>query len=132
MISLIHSNPLLVFTSLCFLCPSILSFLKAHYIHSILCFHSSIISTLYWCNTHNKHMLLYDQYAATIASVYWLSYTFLKPHKYKSYIVLFYTISAISYYTSLTISDISSYWVLFHFVFHMSTITGSTVYFLSI
>ena len=46
-----HTNFLLVFSSLCFLYPSILSFYKSHYIHSILCFQSSIFSTLYWYNT---------------------------------------------------------------------------------
>jgi hypothetical protein len=99
-----YANPLLILSSLCFLCPSFLSYYKSHYIHSILCFHSSVISTLYWCNTSNKHMLLYDQYAATTASVYWLTYTFITPHKYKHYVSLFFTLSAVSYYTSLQFS----------------------------
>ena len=78
-------------------------------------------------------MLLYDQYAATIASVYWLTYTSLHPHKYKHYVGIFYTISAITYYISLQISEIyptTSYWVIFHFVFHMATVSGSTILFL--
>jgi hypothetical protein len=128
-----NANILLVFSSLCFLFPSILSFYKAHYIHSVLCFQSSIISTMYWSNTENKQMLVYDKVAARLASIYWLMFSSIQQHKYAKQICAFYVISAISYIASNQLSTIKlrpKYWVLVHFLFHMSTITGGCIYFL--
>ena len=128
-----HANILLVFSSLCFLCPSFLSFYKAHYIHSVLCFQSSIISTMYWSNTENKQMLFYDRIAATLACVYWLMFSSIQQHKYAKQVSAFYMTSAISFAASNHLSSLTlrpAYWVFSHFLFHMCIVTGGSIYFL--
>lgn len=128
-----HTNFLLVFSSLCFLYPSILSFYKSYYIHSILCFQSSIFSTLYWYNTSNKQMLVYDKCSARISCVYWLVFTYVQKHRYIQYVSALYLISAISYFASSRLSKLQprpSYWVFIHFLFHMSTVSGGSIYFI--
>lgn len=128
-----HANILLVFSSLCFLCPSILSFYKAHYIHSLLAFQSSIISTIYWSNTENKQMLFYDRISARLSCMYWVLFSCVQQHIYRKYISALWLTSVLCYIKSSQLSGLKSppyYWVFIHFLFHMSTVTSGILLFL--
>jgi hypothetical protein len=128
-----NANILLVFSSLCFLFPSLLSFYKAHYIHSVLSFQSSIISTMYWSNTKNEQMLFYDRISARLSVIYWILFSSVQKHVYGKYICTLWLTSLLCYIKSSELTKLKSppyYWAWIHFLFHMSTAASGCILFL--
>lgn len=129
------TNTYLILSSLCFLFPSFFAFHKQYFLHGLLCFNASMVSTLYWCDTDDKQMLLYDKCAATMSCVFWLAHFCFASHKYKSYVVPFYSLSAICYFMSLQTYDLypdTDDWVTFHVLFHVLIAIGGSIYFASL
>ena len=129
------TNTYLILSSLCFLFPSFFAFHKHYFVHSFLCFNASIVSTLYWCDTDDKQMLLYDKCAAAMSCVFWAIHFYFASHKYKSYVVPFYSLSAICYVASLQVHELypdTDGWVTFHVLFHVLIAIGGSIYFASL